>query len=330
MLRWIAALFGLRTHPQSAELALLTNETSEGMRQYQQGDVLPRLTHMAVETESGPTILEAPHGVVIISQTCDLIRDDRPLVHVAKRAQLTSSAKALASSGKMPRYIALPAIGDNEFADLDHLYSLHKNLLASQERIASVRDATESAKFGQGVGRYFSRFAFPNEIHEFFSPLARHIHSKAGSHESPEGRLINRVVQLRLQSLSGWETPPYDLQLIVIVDSTALPMIPDDELPEFDEELHSWLYDAEQKVKRTGHDIASRLEATTDANQRFWLWKAIGDAWTKRCKPSQAVPGITTEVMSADEFTFTMLELSQLLDLDYLSSPTSDRTGPVP
>lgn len=137
-------------------------------------------------------------------------------------------------------------------------------------------------------------------------------------------------MQLRLQSLSGWEAPPYDLQLIVIVDSTALPTIADDELPLFDEELHSWLYDADQNVKRTGHEIASKLEAETDANQRYWLWKAIGDAWTKRCKPSQTVPGITTEIMSADEFTFTMLDLSHLLDLDYLSSPTSDRSGPMP
>ena len=40
---------------------------------WRQGDVFSMRT-VAILTESGPELLPAPHGVVVMSQTCDVVR----------------------------------------------------------------------------------------------------------------------------------------------------------------------------------------------------------------------------------------------------------------
>ena len=102
-------------------------------------------------------------------------------------------------------------------------------------------------------------------------------------------------------------------------------MFPGDELPPLDEQLSAWLYDANGAVQRKAHEIAGRLQHEQDAGRRHLLWQALGDAWAARCEPHADIAAMTASVISTDEFTFTMLNLSELLDLDYLSAPTTDR-----
>jgi hypothetical protein len=326
VLDWLWRLLSSLSQPQPEDVDQLSETVVQRMSEFQQGDLLPGITEIVVETSSGPTVVRTPAGVVIVSQTCEIVRNERLFVHVAPRVQPVTPTSGHARKSRMPRYVHLPRLGDNDFVALDRLYSIHKNVVADAERIPTVQGAREVAIFGQAVGRYFSRFAYPDEVNEYLDPLARHIMDKAGKPNSAEGKLIEEVVQLRLRSVNGWENPPYDLELLVIVNSTALPLFPGDEPLPFDEELNAWLYDGDT-VLRNSHEIASKLKNENDAGKRYALWQAIGDAWVARCAPHARIADMTASIISADEFTFTMLDLSELLDLDYLSAPTSDRGG---
>jgi hypothetical protein len=326
VLGWLWGLLSSLSQPQPEDVDQLSDAVVQRMSDFQQGDLLPGITEIVVQTSSGPTVVKTPEGVVIVSQTCEIVRDQRLFVHVAPRVQQAGTTSSQARKGRMPRYAHLPRLGDNDFVALDRLYSIHKGVVADAERIPTVQGAREATIFSQAVGRYFSRFAYPDEVNEYLDPLAKHVMEKAGKPNSAEGKLIEDIVQLRLRSVNGWEDAPYDLQLFVIVNATALPMFPNDELPPFDEELNAWIYEGDT-VRRTSHEIASKLKNENDAGKRYALWQALGDAWVARCEPHAQIADMTASVISADEFTFTMLDLSELLDLDYLSTPTSDRGG---
>lgn len=296
------------------------------MQAFRQGDLITGITEITVHTHQGPAAVETALGVVAISQTCDLMRKNIPCVHVAKRIQLNGGGAAQARKGSRPRYVHLPALGDNDFADLSISGAVAKSLIASLDRQPTLDSRDEIVKFGQAIGRNFSRFAFPDEIAVYLAPFSNAILTKAGKLNTVQGRLYEKILQFRLQCLGSWDEPPFDLRLIVILDPTVLPAQPnDDELPPFDEELNSWLYDANGKVKRTVQVVAERLEAERDEAKLYWLWKALADALIGLCKSHERIADITADVVSADEFRFTELDRSELLDLDYLSSPTTDR-----
>jgi hypothetical protein len=264
------------SEPLSEEIALI-------MRGFRQGDVLPGITQIVVYGSEGSDDFATPTGVVVVSQTCDVVRESLLYVHVAPRRRLPDNEARQARRGRRPRYVHLSAIGENDFVDLAQICSVHKSVVAPAERIAGVTSDEDISRFGKAVARHFNRFAYPDDVSIFLNPLADAIQSKSGKLESPEGRLLENVLQLRVESLNGWGEPPYDMRQLIIVEPGTLPMFPNDELPEFDESLQTWLYNGEGVIQRTSHDIAQKLEAEQDAAARYLLWAALGDAWVARC-----------------------------------------------
>jgi hypothetical protein len=327
VLGWLKGVFLPSTKVVRFERDKVDGRVCELLEAFRQGDLITGITEISVHTQQGPAMIETPLGVVVISQTCDLMRDNIPCVNVAERVQLSGGGAAHARKGSRPRYVHLPALGENDFADLSIAGAIDKSLIASLDRQPTVHSRDEIVKFGQAIGRNFSRFAFPDEISPYLAPFSDAILAKAGKLSTVQGRLIEKILQFRLQCLGSWDEPPFDLRLIVILEPTALPALPnnDDELPPFDEDLNSWLYDGDGKVKRTVQVIAEKLEAERDGAKLYWLWKAMADALIGLCKPQEGIADMTADVVSADEFRFTELDRSELLDLDYLSSPTTDR-----
>lgn len=277
--------------------------------------------------------MAAPDGVVIVSQTCDVVQDRVSYVHVAKLVSLDEQAARQARTGRRIRYVSLPALGDTFFADIAHIAPVHKSVVAAYERSCGLDTDESMSRFGKAVGRNFSRFALPDPVSIWLNPLADWIQSKAKSLTSAEGRMLDQVLQLRIQAVGGWASSPYDLRLLIVVRPEALPTFPDDHLPPFEEQLQSWLYDHEQLIRQPPGVIAERIEATQEPSDRYYLWAGLGDAWTAKCKfkgADQEVHGgsildITSEVLTADQFTLTMQANSELLDLDHLSvSRTAD------
>jgi hypothetical protein len=310
----------------------LDPEVSARLFAFQQGDLLPTLLEIPVHGPAGIEMVSAPDGAVIVSQTCDVVQDRVDYVHVARRVILPASNARQARSGRWIRYAALPALGDAHFADVSQISAVHKAVIVACERVPGLDTEEAVSKFGKAVGRNFSRFALPDAVSKWLAPLADSIQTKGGNLASAEGRLLDRVIQLRIQSVNGWAQPPYDLRLIVVVKPGVLPTFAGDEIPYFDEALQSWLYDSEGRAQRSPGDIAERIESTQDPKELYYLWSGLGDAWAARCKFKgadvvtyrDAILDTTSEVLSSDQFTLTMQADSELLDLDHLSVARTD------
>src|SRR5271166_5221156 len=70
-------------------------------------------------------------GVVILTQTCDLVGacTDRPFVEVCSLVALPDQEVQLVRLGRTPRFVSLPALGNEKWAaDLDRVMTMERGL----------------------------------------------------------------------------------------------------------------------------------------------------------------------------------------------------------
>lgn len=309
------------------ELGTLDDDSAHALATYRQGDVLPDLHDIHVAGPDGAVIaVDCPLGVVVVSQTCDVVQPHRPGIQVARRIQLPPGDAQEARDGKRPRFAHLPQVGEQDFADLDVIGTVAKACIATYARWPGVTGPRQVRRFAGGVARKFSRFAFPDDVTPWLRPLEELISSKARKENSPEGKVLRAVVELRVEDANDWTGSPYDLTLSVIVKPGTLPTFTDDEHPALPDQLNTWLYREDGSLNRTPTEIAERLARTSESADIYWLWAALGEAWAAKCRPKtgtadRAEVSVASEVVPADEFPLSRVRRTEILDLDHLSPP---------
>ncbi|TFD74873.1 hypothetical protein E3T54_13060 [Cryobacterium sp. Sr8] len=285
---------------------------------------------------TGASSEECPAGVSIISQTCDIVLSSRPNVIVAKVVQLPAADAKQATEGFRPRYVGLPDGGECMFVDLEHIHAVSKIALLGKTFVRAVNqdDAGAVRRFSFLVGRRFSRFAFPDAITHWFDPLRKTIEDKYSNPDSPLGRALSHVVELRVQA-DNWNAPLANVTLHVIVKSGSLPEVADEHVfPEAS--LAKWLR-PNGDLTRTSSAIADRLCPAHGPKPSNWdayhLWSALGEALANECRPkakfasqpgvSGAISSISGQIWSEDEFSLTLYRDTEMLDLDHLSVPVA-------
>src|SRR4051812_33374693 len=89
----------------------------------------------------GETQVSAEHGVVVVSQTCDVVRlFDRPNLIVAKAVPLDDADAAAAERGRTPRYVPVPGAPTRLFADLEYLAAVEKTAIVDVPRERCIAD----------------------------------------------------------------------------------------------------------------------------------------------------------------------------------------------
>lgn len=322
----------------------LTHEAVSACRQRRQGDVV-QLTSLPVLGPNG-TVRQhpAPNGAVILSQTCDVVLPDRLTVVAAPLVRLSGDVLRQAVKGGRPRYVAVPAAGADTFADLDIIGTLDKNILASTPVTDGVGPAdADVRRFGQRIARRFGRFAFPDEVVPWLTPLTDIVTSKYGK-DTGEALALEQVVELRVEATDGWADPPYDLILVTIVRAGTLPELEENDQIDPPPSLQRWLREPSGRLRRGSGDIANRLFAhkigTTGMTpaptpaERYHLWLALAEAWAVKCTPrgrdkdnpavAEAVAGgeIAADIASDDEYSLARYRRSERLDVEHLSPPT--------
>lgn len=144
--------------------------------------------------------VSCPHGVVVLSQTCDVVRADPPHITLARVVRIDDDAARETRKGNRPRYVHIPGLGDHHFADLDIVAVASKPDLATQPNEPGVSTDLEIRTFGAAVARRFGRFAFPDEVGRFLEPLRKVMQSKVGNPRSPLGVVLDEVVELRIEA----------------------------------------------------------------------------------------------------------------------------------
>ena len=279
--------------------------------------------------------VKTPLGVVVVSQTCDLVRPDPPYVAVAPVVTLVGDEAVAARSGRQSRFVPLPAIDANAFADLALIGSVMKSEINELLPRRGMLDTSQERRFRQSVGRRYSRFPFPDQIGFWVRPLERLSREKIKKN-SEEGDVFRQVSQLRLECAGDWYAPPpYELMLTVVLPPGALPPANSGEFYEPAPGLVNEI--------RPGNRLASvnelgRLLVTKDRGDLPEIWSAIAESWAAECKPrqqdlrflsdaaAQAVMGcvaggaIGSEALTEDDYTLRRYFRSEQLDVDDLSA----------
>jgi len=307
---------------------------------WRQGDVFS-LGTVALLTENGPELRHAPHGVVVMSQTCDVVRCEGLHVTVCPLVKLDEVDRRNVERGTKPGYAAVPEAGDGLFADLSLASSVAAQHLAKHPRRAGIDpdDLEEVRRFGERIARHFGRFAFPDDAVPWLDGLRDVVLDKHDRPTSAEGELIRQcVAEFRIEASAPnfWSTPPSAVTLVVIVKRGVIPEF--EEPPELSKDLERKLADAPGAA--TIADLLREAESIADGGEaraaKWHLWHAPANAWAAKCRPvkkQRAKPevaaaifggALTSELATVDQFTYERYRSSEQLDVQHLSAP-----GPI-
>jgi hypothetical protein len=315
---------------------------SEAHRQiidsFRQGDVVT-IDGLPVLGADAVWFRRTPYGAVLLTQTCDAVRPEKPTVALAPIVRLEGSDGSAARDGKLLRYIHVPSATPEAFADLSVIATIDKALFAILPRASGIDQTNDAAVriFGRALGRRFGRFPFPDEVVPWLRPLEVVMQSKHDKN-SPEGAAMRDVVELRVEAVGGWKDPPYALTLCVIVRPGVIPTYPDDEQPPCPDDLAAWLRTDKGEPRQASGAIASRLAAERSGSPSsasvYWLWLSLAEAWAARCTPNfgkcsaeeaakirAAVTGVDADLVDEGGFDLYRYRRSEQLDVDHLSSP---------
>lgn len=169
-------------------------------------------------------VQEPVMGFVVLTQTCDIVKDcrKRPYIEVAA-LQVERDDYHLIKKFKMPSYVAIPALASKHVvANLDKTMTLEKPVLAIWNKfkiVRGLRDSDEIVNFAQALGRKRSRFAFPNEFVEVFKPFLDRIKVKHGKN-TDEGQMLNEFKEMRVRSVPDWSSQNRTISFLFFVDKT--------------------------------------------------------------------------------------------------------------
>lgn len=170
---------------------------------------------MGIDAEGAFFGGKAVPGVVVVSQSCDIVRayGERPLVQVAALARATEAELAQIEARAKPRYGFLtPLKMHGLVVDFDIVASADKQLVATWERQAGCATDGEQRDFAAALARHKQRFAFPDAFQDALKPLRRWIERRA---EKPNaaGGMLRSIEQIRV-ICDDWSKPERGLEFI--------------------------------------------------------------------------------------------------------------------
>ena len=166
-------------------------------------------------------VYTAVPGVVVLTQTCDIVRScrERPFVEVAPlipvdEARLRETRRALVVN----RAYVLGIADRRLVADLDRVMTVEKAVLAGWPRTPGCSTDAEARAFGEGLSRKRARPAFPDDFVGAIARLQRRIRDRHGR-SSSEGRLLEALREIRIHASPSWDAAQVLVQFLFIKDS---------------------------------------------------------------------------------------------------------------
>ena len=161
-----------------------------------------------------------PAGFVVVSQTCDIVSDPSKFgfVAVCPLVQVDGARIKDIARGRAPRLGFVEHAPDGFVADLARPMTLSKQLLASWERCKGFSDPNQALEFSRSLERAFGRFAFPDAFNECIRPLLAKVTSKYGKPDSPLGKALRSLSELRVRPSNDWEAGDIRVQFFLIFE----------------------------------------------------------------------------------------------------------------
>ncbi len=276
---------------------------------------------------------DTPHGVVLLSQTCDLVQN-RERVLVAPVIELDASTMKQVRKGKKPLHVEVGSSHDR-VADIERMVSLPRAALAEAvvaEHSVDERSGEDADRLSARIGRALYRYAFPDEVHDALRKFNRKITDGYGK-ETAFAKVLGMVDEMRI-SCPNWGLPGRALRIHAIVPGKLLP--PADMVPtgwEWSDQTVTGVHPSEKEpqvnLERASELILLNIGSSNDA-ALVRLWAVWTDQLDKVIdhKSSAEVASITIETVSGAEFTWDDFKASETLDFSILSDSDAEQEQP--
>ena len=214
------------------------------------------------DIEAGATVvLDEVRGVVVLSQTCDVVRGcrARPFVEVAPLVEVSERWLEEIRRLKRPAFAYVPKVSHKHLvADLDRVMTVEKALVAGWNRIPGWESDAEVRDFALALARKRSRFAFPDDFVAASARLQVHLVDKHNK-QTDEGAHLRALDEIRVRAAPSWNDGEVRLGWWFI--KNADPEGVQVDWPTF---LDQWLTHFDQTGRfRLDPPIACRLEGMT-------------------------------------------------------------------
>lgn len=163
-----------------------------------------RATGDTLEVEG---VASAVTGYVVITQTCDIVRDckARSYVELCPLVAVKPSTVKETRLLRRPAFAFVPGASDkNLVADLDRIVTVEKSFLSNFELTAGCKDDSERRAFADALARHRTRPAFPDDFNECMGPVRDHL-KKIHRGTDAEGLLIQSVGEIRVSASPNWD-----------------------------------------------------------------------------------------------------------------------------
>lgn len=152
------------------------------LNDWRQGDfVLAPIELPILAFDQGETVvvfLNAEHGVAIVSQSCDIIRDVelKPFVQVAALERADEPELERTRTLGSPGLVYLPSLAPlGLVVNLDTVAAVQKEVVATWDRQPGCASDAEQRSLAAALARHRQRFAFPDEFNKAVKPVARQL-----------------------------------------------------------------------------------------------------------------------------------------------------------
>lgn len=182
---------------------------------------------LAADGVSGVEIVPIdPGGLVVLTQTCDLIRTcaDRPYVEVSPLVTVPSDKIDFVRRNRIPRYLPLPALDDASLAgDLDRVMTVEKGLLSTftGAKVSGVNTDGEALILAETLGRKRTRAALPDDFVAAVGRMRNRINDKHDK-DTQEGDFLRRTKEIRVLSLPNWTADTIEVEFLFIFERGAV------------------------------------------------------------------------------------------------------------
>ena len=201
---------------------------------------LPLTEASAAVSDQGVDLAEsAVQGLVVLTQTCDIVRTcrERPFLEVAPIVEVSAQVAHEIERGRRPVYAIIPALRARGLvADLDRTMTVEKAVVAQWARIAGCRTDAEARRFALALVRKRARVAFPDDFTVLVERLQARLLEKHDK-QSDEGRTLRALREIRVRAAPSWDAPTVELTFWFIHEEEVM----DFEGKRWDTLLGGWL-----------------------------------------------------------------------------------------
>lgn len=164
-------------------------------------------------------VASAVSGYVVITQTCDIVRNckTRAYVELCPLVQVADSVLNETRLLRRPAFAFVPGSSPQKFvADLDRVITVEKAFLSHYEPTQGCRDDSERRAFADALARHKIRPAFPDDFNVCMAPVRDHLKKIHRSNDA-EGHLIQSIGEIRVTASPSWGADKISIHLWLIL-----------------------------------------------------------------------------------------------------------------